>query len=127
MRKNRYSINSDDSNYRKGYTDGMRDAFNEAELDAYYMGVGYGKKASGDKHIGFNNDKEREQFEAGIENKSKHFRAYRSEPLSFFERLFGRGRAKTESSTGTYKKQRSYRTQKRLRKKRSHKQRKKSK
>ena len=83
-RKVRNKIQSDSTDYHKGYADGMKAAFEESELDAYYAGVGYGKKASGDKHLGFTSDYERQQFEAGIANKSKHFRAYRSEPPTFF-------------------------------------------
>ena len=54
-KKARRSMSSDTSEYYKGYQDGMRQAFEESELDAYYAGVGYGKMAAGDKHIGFNN------------------------------------------------------------------------
>ena len=59
MQKNRYVMREDTSDYQKGYADGMKAAYDDSELDAYYAGVGYGKKASGDKHIGFNNDEER--------------------------------------------------------------------
>ena len=88
-RKNRHKLRSDTSDYHKGYADGMKAAFEESELDAYYTGVGYGKKQAGDKHIGFNSDLERQQFEAGMFNKDKHFRAYQSEPLTIWDRLFG--------------------------------------
>ena len=73
----------------KGYRDGMQQAFDESELDAYYVGVGYGKKTSGDKHIGFNSDKERASFQKGVSRKDHHFVAYRSEPLTWWEKLFG--------------------------------------
>lgn len=110
-------MRSDDAGYQKGYSDGMKAAFEESELDAYYAGVGYGKKASGDKHIGFNSDKEREQFEAGMKNKSKHFRSYRAEKPSFFERIFFG--ARKENSVGTYKDLRMKKTKQRLYKKRT--------
>ena len=86
-RKYRNELRSDSADYRSGYADGMRAAFEESELDAYYAGVGYGKKASGDKHIGFNNAKEYEQFQNGIDNKDKHFRGYRMEKRSFLEKI----------------------------------------
>ena len=89
MKKTRYQRVDDTSDYTKGYLDGQRAAFEESELDAYYAGVGYGKKNAGDKHIGFNNDEERRQFEKGISNKDKHFRAYQAEPLTLWDRLFG--------------------------------------
>ena len=82
---------SDSSEYMQGYSDGMKQAFEESELDAYYAGVGYGKKNAGDKHIGFNNDEERRQFEKGMSNKDKHFKSFRTEPISFWERVFGFG------------------------------------
>ena len=81
---------SNDAEYRKGYYDGQHDAFAASELDAYYAGVGFGKREHGDKHMGFNNANERRQFEAGIRNKDNHFNAYRVKPLSFWERIFGR-------------------------------------
>ena len=83
----RHFIKSDTTEYHKGYADGMKAAFEESELDAFYAGVGYGKKNAKDKHIGFRNDEERRQFEAGMRSSDKHFRAYRAEPKGFFERL----------------------------------------
>ena len=56
------SDSEDGKSYRQGYEDGARDAFDHSELDAFYTGVGYGKKLAGDKHIGFKNDVERERF-----------------------------------------------------------------
>ena len=117
-KKARYKLISNDSDYRKGYIDGMNDAFSESELDAYYTGVGYGKKMSGDKHIGFNNAEERRQFEKGIKNKEKHFKSYRAEPPSFWERLFGGAKLREENSVGKYRVKRLKRTGKKLSKKR---------
>ena len=76
-RSNRYNLRSDADDYRRGYADGMKAAFEETELDAYYAGVGYGKKNAKDSHIGFNNAEERRQFEKGIKNKDNHFNSYR--------------------------------------------------
>lgn len=115
-RKVRHILESDSTDYHKGYADGMKAAFEESELDAYYAGVGYGKKSAGDKHIGFSSDEERRQFEAGMKNKSKHFRSYRSEPPTFFERLFGIHRK--DRPTGDYKKQRTRKTKKYVNRKR---------
>lgn len=117
-RKSRHKLRSDSNDYHKGYADGMKAAFEESELDAYYAGVGYGKKAAGTKHLGFTSDKERIQFEAGIKRSDNHFRAYRSEPPSFWERLFC-GDSKKERATGSYKKARVKRTRKRLTRKRN--------
>lgn len=77
----------DGKSYRQGYEDGAKDAFDHAELDAFYAGVGYGKKLAGDKNIGFKNEVERERFEEGIQAKDKHFNSYRVEPKGFFERI----------------------------------------
>ena len=85
----RFKKRSDDSDYSKGYMDGLQDAYDSSELDAYYTGVGYGKKESGDKHIGFNSEKEREMFEQGVSQKDNHFRAWRVERPTFLERLIG--------------------------------------
>lgn len=82
-------LNSED--YKRGYADGLKGAFDELELDAFYAGVGYGKKANGIKNIGFSSPEEKASFEQGINNSSKHFQAPRYEPLSFFERLLGKG------------------------------------
>lgn len=113
-RRVRNEIRSDSTDYHKGYADGMKAAFEESELDAYYAGVGYGNKAAGDKHIGFSSDEERQQFEAGVKNKSKHFRAYRSEPPTFLERLFGIH--KKDNATASYKSSRIKNAKKRLNK-----------
>lgn len=86
----RMPMRSDSSDYHQGYLDGRKSVFEDSELDAYYAGVGYGKKSTSTKHMGFTNDEERRQFEMGISNSHKHFRAYRAEPLTFWERLFGR-------------------------------------
>ena len=83
-----YNPSSDSSEYRQGYQDGMNKAFEDSELDAYYAGVGYGKKAAGDKHIGFNNPEERRQFQRGVQNKDEHFKVIRVRPPLFLERLF---------------------------------------
>ena len=88
-RKSRHELRSDTSDYHKGYADGMKAAFEESELDAYYTGVGYGKKQAGDKHIGFNNAEERRQFEKGIQRKDEHFNAYRTNAPTWWEKLFG--------------------------------------
>ena len=85
------SENDNELNYQKGYRDGMQDAFDKSELDAYYAGVGYGKMKAKDKHIGFNSDEERREFEKGIADKDEHFKSYRAHK-SFWERLFGIGR-----------------------------------
>ncbi|MBQ8583285.1 MAG: hypothetical protein IJ488_01570 [Clostridia bacterium] len=117
-RKARHEMQSDSSDYRKGYSDGMKAAFEESELDAYYAGVGYGKKASGDKHIGFNNDEERQQFEAGMRNKGKHFRAYRAEPPTFLERLFGGKSVRRENAVAEYRSKKTKNIHKRVSRKR---------
>ena len=95
-RSNRYNLRSDADDYRKGYADGMKAAFEETELDAYYAGVGYGKKVAKTKHIGFSNPEERENFEKGIRNHNKHFHSYKAEK-SFFEKLFGRREESTKA------------------------------
>ena len=115
----RYIMRSDSAEYQKGYADGMKASFESSELDAYFAGVGYAKKASGDKHIGFNSDYERQQFEDGMKNKHKHFRSYRTEKASFWERLFGGKGLKRENALGEYKKERIKKTQKKLKKKRN--------
>lgn len=96
-RKVRHILESDSTDYHKGYADGMKAAFEESELDAYYAGVGYGKKSAGDKHIGFNSAEERYQFEKGIKNRGKHFNSVRVEPKSLLEKIidtFGRSARK---------------------------------
>jgi len=108
----RYDAREEDSSYHKGFLDGMKSSFEERELDAYYAGVGYGKKLAGEKHLGFNSDEERQQFEAGIRNKGKHFRAYRAEPPTFWERLFGGKSVKQENAVGEYRNKRSENTRK---------------
>ena len=94
--KQRMPMRSDTHEYHRGYLDGRRSAYDDAELDAYYAGVGYGKKNVKTKHMGFTSDEERRQFEMGISNSHKHFRAYRAEPLSFWERMFGRKKARAD-------------------------------
>ena len=83
--------NTGSDDYNRGYADGLQASINEGELDAYYAGVGFGKKASGDRHIGFNSDYEREQFNKGMRDKDKHFKSFRTEVPSFWERLLGIG------------------------------------
>lgn len=74
----KFNRSEDDNEYQKGYRDGMQDAFDKSELDAYYAGVGYGKMKAKDKHIGFNSDEERREFEKGIADKDQHFKSYRA-------------------------------------------------
>ena len=94
--KKRMPMRSDTPEYHQGYLDGRRSAFDDAELDAYYAGVGYGKKNTNTKHMGFTSDEERRQFEMGISNSYKHFRAYRAEPLTLWERLFGKKKSRAD-------------------------------
>ena len=96
-RRKNMANNTSDSDYLKGYYDGMKDTYDSSEFDAYYAGVGFGKMQAKDKHLGFNSNEERQAFERGIENKDKHFksiRAYRS----FWERFLGIGRKERRSS-----------------------------
>lgn len=88
--KRRSKSVSNVTEYEKGYSDGMKAAFEDSELDAYYTGVGYGKRQSKDKHIGFNSSEERRQFEKGVQNKDAHFKSYEVKEPSFFEKLFGK-------------------------------------
>ena len=117
-RKVRYTMREQSSDYNKGFVDGMKTSFEESELDAYYTGVGYGKKSAGDKHLGFNIDDERLQFEAGVRNNKKHFRSYRVEKPSLFERIFCANSLKKERAIGEYKKQRVGRVKKQVNKQR---------
>lgn len=119
MSKKRYRIRDDSRDYNKGFADGMKASFEESELDAYYTGVGYGKKSAGDKHLGFNSDDERLQFEAGVRNNKKHFRAYRAEKPSLFERIFCANSLKKERSIGGYKNHRVERVKKRVKQQRN--------
>ena len=120
MSKNpRMPMRSDSSDYHKGYLDGRKSAFDESELDAYYAGVGYGKKAKGTKHLGFTSDEERRQFEAGVSNSGKHFRSYRAEPPSFLERLFFGRSLKHEAAVGAYSNKRVKKQAKRVKKRRT--------
>ena len=105
-KKARMPMQSDNADYHKGYLDGRRSAFDDSELDAYYAGVGYGKKSKSMKHIGFTSDEERKQFEAGVSNAGKHFRAYRAEPPSFWERLFFGRSIEREAAFGERKESR---------------------
>ena len=115
--------NTGSDDYNRGYADGLQASINEGELDAYYAGVGYAKKASGDKYIGFNSDLERQQFEAGMKNKGKHFRYYRAEAPTFWERLFGGKSTRRENAVGDYRMKRFKKTKKRISKKRFRRQR----
>ena len=90
MSRKRYYGSGGSSEYQQGYMHGRIDSKEDASLNAYYAGVGYGKREHGDEHLGFVSDKERRQFEEGIKNKDKHFNAYRLKPLSLWERIFGR-------------------------------------
>ena len=105
-KKARMPMQSDNADYHKGYLDGRRSAFDDSELDAYYAGVGYGKKSKSMKHIGFTSDEERKQFEAGVSNAGLHFRAYRAEPPSFWERLFFGRSIRREAAFGERKESR---------------------
>lgn len=117
-KKKHYNVKSDTSDYHRGYLDGMNASFESSELDAYYAGVGYGKKMAGDKHLGFNSDEERQEFEKGMKNKNKHFRTYRAEKPSLLERLFFKEEIKKDRSIASYKKQRESNLRKQLNKKR---------
>lgn len=90
VRKRRHNASSDSADYMRGYADGMKGAFEESELDAYYAGVGYAKKNKGVKNIGFSSPEERASFEHGMSSEAKHFSAPRYEPLTFIERLLGK-------------------------------------
>ena len=110
---------SGDSDYNKGYQDGMQAAFEGSSLDAYYAGVGYGKKVAKDRNVGFNSDEEREQFERGIKNKDKHFKGYRAEKPSFLERLIGikTRRSETIDVSGAQRRRKAEQRVKRAKKK----------
>lgn len=88
-RRTRYKEFDNSSDYTKGYLAGQKAAFEESELDAYYAGIGYGKKMAKTKHIGFSTPEERRNFENGIKNHDSYFHSYRGEP-TVFEKIFGR-------------------------------------
>lgn len=83
----RFKKNLPDGDYSKGYIDGMLDSMEHNGLSAYYTGVGYGKRATNVKNLGFNSEKERQQFERGVKHKDNHFNALRVEPKSWLERF----------------------------------------
>ena len=105
-----------DGDYKQGYLDGMKDACEHSELSAYYAGVGYGKKLAGDDNIGFNSHEELEQFQHGIKSKDKYFNSFRSEPLSWWERLFGKKTASNKTLKYSNPKKRENNVRKRARK-----------
>ena len=111
--KQRMPMRSDTPEYHQGYLDGRRSAFDDAELDAYYAGVGYGKKLHKTEHMGFRNEKERQEFESGIADSKKYFHSYRAEPPRLFERLFLRRSLKKEIPTGAYQRKQDLRITKR--------------
>lgn len=110
-RKKKYNRSYNGNDYQKGYLDGMQDAFEESELDAYYAGVGYGKMKAKDKHIGFNSAKEREQFEKGLANKDNHFKSYELR-RSLLSRIFGTGKNNPRIDTPRRTKKRFYKKRK---------------
>ena len=89
MKNQRYTLNSPVTDYEKGYAAGMKAAFDESELDAYYTGVGYAKCSARDRRIGFNSDEEREEFEKGMKNKDRHFKSHKIKRPSVLSRVFG--------------------------------------
>ena len=89
---------SDNDQYLKGYTAGLADASDSILSDAYFAGVGAGKMAAGDTHIGFNSERERELYNKGFEDRDKHFKSFRTTKPSFLEMLFGIGGTHVGSS-----------------------------
>ena len=87
---------SDD--YERGYHAGYNAKIEKIDENAYFVGVGYGKKNARDAYIGFNSADEREQFEKGVRENHKHFNAKRVEPLTWWERLFGVKRNRYEEA-----------------------------
>ena len=117
-RKTRFNnIRENDSEYNKGYLDGMQASFDSSELDAYYAGVGYGKAIAKNKHLGFNSEEERLEFEKGMRNKNNHFHVYRAKKPGFFERIFFPGALEKEKRKTRIKERRDQRAKKRNEKK----------
>ena len=111
MRKN-------DSEYNKGFIDGMQASFDDSELDAYYAGVGYGKAIAKNKRLGFNSEEERMEFEKGMRNRNNHFHSYRARKPNIFERIFFPRDISREKGMSRFKEDRKKRVNKRIEKKR---------
>ena len=107
MREKRNSREADI--YNEGFRDGIKASLEDSGLHAYYAGVGYGKKAASDKHIGFQNAEHLEEFEKGVRQKDRHFITVQKEQ-GFFESLFdfkGRRAARNRAKVAKNKKRRS--------------------
>ena len=50
-----------------------KNSSNRYTSNAFYAGVGYGKASNGEKHLGFNSDKDRKSFERGIQRHKDYF------------------------------------------------------
>ena len=83
----RFNKSMPGDDYSRGYKDGIMDSMEQNGLSAYYTGVGYGKRATNDKNLGFNSKKERDQFVEGVKHKDNHFNAVRVEPKSWLEKF----------------------------------------
>lgn len=117
-RKVRYKMRENDSEYNKGFTDGLQASFDSSELDAYYAGVGYGKAIAKNKRLGFNSEEERLEFEKGMRNRNNHFHAYRARKPNIFERIFFPRDIAREKGMSRFKEDRKKRVDKRIEKQR---------
>lgn len=77
--KNNYNRN----NYRK------RNKYKKYNSAAFFAGVGYGKASNGEKHLGFNSDKDRKSFVRGAERHKEYFTTHgkATESKSFITRF----------------------------------------
>ena len=112
--ENKFKYKSDE--YNDGYEDGKADVDNQA----FFMGVGYGKKLHGVKHIGFNTKKHKDSFVQGTKAHDKHFLSFstkdkglrRPSLLERLKRLF-KGKKKPKRVTVEFKPKKSQRKKKR--------------
>ena len=74
------------------YNDGFEDGKADVDTQAYFMGVGYGKRQNDVKHIGFKTKEHKDSFVQGAKAHDRHFLSYSTEepvarPPSLLERL----------------------------------------
>ena len=117
-RKVRNKVRNNESDYNKGFTDGLQASFDSSELDAYYAGVGYGKAIAKNKRLGFNSEEERLEFEKGMRNRNNHFHVYHARKPTLLERIFFPRDIAREKGMSRFKEYRKQRVNRFLEKKR---------
>ena len=73
MARKKHNYHGSSEAEERAFYSGVNSGQADSDVHAFFVGVGYGKGARGDRHVGFREPSQKSSFDRGVENCNKHF------------------------------------------------------